>query len=77
VCATILDNWFGIDQPTAPKPQDPIAPLPPSIANPNAGEAQADISPTSDGAVAKAKRKGTSSLRIERAASSGLNIPQA
>jgi hypothetical protein len=79
MCAAILDNVFGIDRPTAPAPQQPIAPLPPSIANPNAGSAQADITPTSDSSSASSKRRGTSSLRIDRApgAGVGLNIPQA
>ena len=79
MCAAILDNWFGIDRPTKPQVQDPIAPLPPQIANPNAAETQADLTPTSDSNNVKAKRRGTSSLRIDRTvgASAGLHIPQA
>jgi hypothetical protein len=77
VCAAILDNWFGIDRPTTPTP-DVVNPLPPQIANPNAGEAQADITPSSDSNNVKAKRRGTSSLKIDRAGGGvGLNIPQA
>lgn len=75
VCASVLDNWFGIDRPT---PQQPIAPLPPQIANPSAADTQADLTPSSENPVAKAKRMGTSSLRIDRSAgATGLNIPQA
>jgi hypothetical protein len=76
VCAAVLDNWFGIDRPTA---QQPIAPLPAQIANPSAASTQSDLTPSSDNPVAKAKRMGTSSLRIDRTggASAGLNIPQA
>jgi hypothetical protein len=75
VCAAVLDNWFGIDRPTIKTP-DPVAMLPPQIANPNAGEAQADLSPSVD--ISKSKRRGAASLRIDRATSTGnagLNIP--
>jgi hypothetical protein len=75
VCAAVLDNWFGIDRPT---PAKPIAPLPDQIANPNAASAQSDLTPSGDAASLAAKRKGTSSLRIDRASGAGvgLNIPQ-
>jgi hypothetical protein len=79
VCAAILDNWFGIDRPTQKQP-DPVALLPPQIANPNAGEAQPDLTPSSDSNNVKSKRRGTSSLKIDLASgvgASGLNIPQA
>jgi hypothetical protein len=78
VCAAILDNWFGLDRPTVKQP-DPVAMLPPSIANPNAADAQTDLSPSNDSNNVKAKRRGTSSLKIDLASGggSGLNIPQA
>lgn len=81
MCAAVLDNWFGIDRPTTPAPTTPITP-PAIIANPSAAEKGLDLStPSGDNTLgAKAKRRGTASLRIDRAgttASSGLNIPQA
>lgn len=61
-----------------PQEQAPIAPLPPQVANPSAAATQADITPSSTGDAAKAKRRGTSSLRIDLANNgAGLNIPQA
>jgi hypothetical protein len=79
VCAAILDNWFGIDRPTPAQPAATITP-PPIIANPSAAEQGVDLAPSSEDRVLKAKRRGTSSLKIDRATSagaSGLNIPQA
>lgn len=78
MCAAVLDNVFGIDRPTATVVQTPVNSFVQQAPNPNAASTQSDLTPTSESADAKAKRRGTSSLRIDRSVpASGLNIPLA